>query len=464
MTATLIPLVTTPQETPFRCGTHISEDLFVQELDKKGALTSPLFEGEVDPAGTARRIYQLIRSKGHSAEVFIAIAGREHSYGTNSNSVLHRMRTRSWGNARTIRTPGMAGQIVRDPVRGSTYVRYESVYDSVADLIYRYDDPDFDYQRKGALTIAQTIAVHAPHDDNNDPEGFAWFVVNVVNGLRSRMTPMVPGGDFPLIPFVAADRRHYTPGRTVAWPDKVIWHHTDGWDSINWLTISPHSDVSAHYLANHDGTPRAQLVHHRDTAHTTGAIWNPRALTVEWERKWPDQAPPSGKQYQNLGRLGAQIIITERLRGNPYFAGIPKRDLFMSHRQATGSTTCPGDLDIDVLFEATLLTLSEIDRPTDRPGDGMRFFPETGRYLYGGFRTLWEQIEAVDPHLVMRVAGPPVTDEGYAIINGERRRVQFLVKGVLVWNEHLKDPYDVTFMNRDEWAQIESFEEDRVVA
>ncbi len=460
---TLIPILTTPQQSPFRCGTHISEDLFVQELDKKGALRSPLFEGESNPEAAARLIYQDIVAGGHSAEVFIGIAGREHSYGTNPNSVLHRMRTRSWGNARTIRTPGMAGEIVRDPVRGSTYAKYRSVRDSVRDLMYRYDDPTFDYQKKGAVTIAQTIAVHAPAEDSNNPESFAWFIVNVVNGLRSRMTPIVPGGDWPLIPFIAADSRHHTKGRTVAWPDRIIWHHTDGWDSLNWLTISPNSNVSATYLANHDGTPRAQLVRHEDTPHTTGSVWNPRSLTVEWERKWPDQRPPTDSQYRNLGRLGAQIILTERTRGNPNFAGVPRRVLYMGHNDATGSTTCPGDLSPDRLFEATLLALAEYDnRPSDRPG--MRFFPETGRYLYGGFRTLWEQLETADRHLVMRVAGPPVTDEGWAVVNGQRRRVQFLVKGVLVWNEQLTDPYDVTFLNRDEWERIESFEEDRVAA
>lgn len=459
----LIPILTTPHEAPFRCGTHISEDLFVQELDKKGALSSPLFEGESNPAQTARMIYQDIVAGGHSAEVFIGIAGREHSYGTNPGSVLHRQRTRSWGNARTIRTPGMKGTIVWDEQRRSHYARYESVRDSVKDLMYRYDDPTFAYQQAGAVTIAQTIAVHAPAEDSNNPESFAWFIVNVVNGLRSRMTPMVPGGDWPLIPFVAADSRHHTRGRTVAFPDRIIYHHTDGWDSLNWLTVSPNSNVSATYLTNHDGTPRAQLVRHEDTPHTTGAMWNPRSISIEWERKWPDQRPPSDTQYRNLGRLGAQIILIERARGNPHFQGVPRRVHFMGHRDATGNTACPGDLSIDRVFEEALRALPGVDQPpVDRPG--MRYFKETGRYMYGGFLGLFNELEARDPHLVMRVMGPPVTDEGWAIISGERRRIQFTVKGVLVWNEHLNTPYDVTFLNRDEWERIESFEEDRVAA
>lgn len=461
---TAIPIVTTPHQTPFRCGTYISEDLFVQELRKKGSLTSPLFEGEADPEQTARLVYQDIVAGGHSAEAFLGITGREHDYGTNPGSVLHRQRTRSWGNARTIRTPGMRGTIVYDPVRKSSYAKYESVRDSVRDLMYRYDDPTYAYA--GKVTIADVIATHAPADDANDPDSFAWFIVNVINGLRSRMTPMVPGGDWPLVPFVPADRRHYTPGRAgVAWPDLFIFHHTDGWDSLNWLTISPNSNVSATYLNNNDGTPRAQLVRHEDTPHTTG-IWNPRSISWEWERYWtdpqrrqfPDRVPDS--VYRNLGRHAAQVVLIERTRGNPHFQGIPKREQIRDHNDFY-NTTCPGNLSMDILFEHILVALAEFDdRPADKPG--MRFFPETGRYLYGGFRALWEELEGYDPHLVMRVGGPPVTDEGWAVINGQRRRIQFLVKAVLIHNPELGHPYDVTFMNREDYERMESFEEDRV--
>lgn len=341
----------TPSD-PFRLGVGIPEDLFEQELRKKGAYESPLFNGITDKPAAARQAYRDIVAGGHSPEVFLGIMGKEHQWGTAANSVLRRNDTRSMGNARSCRTPGMPHTIVTDPVRGSQYCKYLNFNDSVRDFVYRINDPTYAYA--GKTTIAEVVRVIAPAEDSNDPEGYAWFIANYATGLRSRMTDPVPGGDTSVIPFVAADSRHYTRGRTVAWPDIFVFHHTDGYDSLAWLTTSPNSNVSATYLLNHDGSIRAQLVKHEDTPHTTGNI-NPRTISFEWERKWgdPTQATITDAQYGRLAKSAARVWLIERARGNPHFAGLPSVGQFEMHKQF-GNTTCPGNLDPDRVWREAL--------------------------------------------------------------------------------------------------------------
>jgi hypothetical protein len=464
MTITLLQVGATPSNTPFRMGTKITKAIFMDEAVRQGMPGTPLFDGVADPIGMLADIYDLIVSRGHSAEVWLGIAGREHSWGRNSSSVLYRGNTRSWTNARSIRTPGMPGGVWNDPVRKSSYAIYRNVYDSVADGMYRIDDPSFSYA--GAHSLADVIKVWAPAEDSNDPEGYAWWVLNYAQGLWGRMTPAIPGGDSPFIPWIPADSRHYTQGRTVAWPDLLVVHHTDGWDSLNWLTISPNSNVSATYLLNHDGTPRAQLVRHQDTPHTTGSL-NPRTLTWEWERYWTNPAQRQHPQrvpdstYKNIAKAIADAVIIERARGNPNFQGILKRNQIGPHNQ-WGNTTCPGNLDVNILYPLIVASMEGqlSPPPTDKPG--MRLVPETGKYLYGGFKGLWEQLESLDQHLVYRTVGYPLSNEGWALVDGQKRRVQLFNKAAFIWNQGLTSPYDVTVMNLADYDSLSDFVEDPV--
>lgn len=442
----------TPQTDWRTLATLISEDLFVQELKKKGAFETPLFEGEADPEAAARVLYQDILAAGHSAEMWLAICGREHTWGTNPDSVLWRHRTKSWTNARSVRKPGIVGQRVYDHQRNSHYIKYQSVRDSLADGIYRIEDPTYAYRH--AVTLFDLFSVWAPQEDQNDPEAYAWFVCNYIVGLRSRMVPQVPGGESPLWTWVPADLHHYQPGRAgVAWPDTLIQHHTDGWDSLAWLTTSPNSQVSAHHLLNHDATHRAQLVRHFDTAWATGYM-NPRSISCEWERKWPVQKEISDSQYQNMARFWADVVRFERVRGNPHFAVLEPHQL-RDHNDYY-DTICPGNLDMSRLFE---LVSAELNKAPAR-SDEVRYFPQTGRYVVLGFRSFWEEMELHSPQLPYRAAGLPLTNEGWGYkADGSRIRVQFFERAVMKWNEGVADPYDLTFALREEVDEIVSFDE-----
>lgn len=373
--AALVEIVS--PSSPFRCGTKISEDLFVQELDKKGSFDSPLFEDETDPETLARLIFRYIVEHGHSAEVWLAIAGKEHTWGTASDSVLRRNHTKSWGNTKSIVHPQVTGREIFDPVRRSRFIAYDNLMGSVMDCVYRVDSPTYSYA--GKVTIAEVIKVWAPREDSNDPEGYAWWVANYVNGLRGREIAAAPGGDSHLVPWVPADGRHFTKGRAgVTWPDILIQHHTDGWDSLYWLTESPNSDVSATYLANHDGSLRAQLVRHKDTPHTTGYM-NPRSISMEWERKWTgttDQRYISDSQYVKLAKSWALIVTIESQRGNPHFTREGKPWLEPAQLRDHNDffdTVCPGNLDVTRLYPLIIAELTAQQGTTDLVIEGNPF-------------------------------------------------------------------------------------------
>lgn len=437
----------TPRD-PFRLGTAIPEDEFERELRKKGALDSPLFNGYPNLAAkqdAARRSYRRIRDSGHSAEVFLGIMGREHSFGTNPNSVLHRNDTRSMGNARSVRDPSLKGwKIITDSVRGSNYVQYRNVEDSVQDFIYRIDDPTYAYA--GKTMIAEIVATIAPAEDSNDPEGYAWFICNYVIGLRSRLTPVIPDGDSVDIPFIAADSRHYTRGRTVPWPTMIIGHHTDGWDSLYWLTASPNSDVSATYLFNHDGTIRAQLVRHRDTPHTTGYM-NPLSLSYEWERKWTEQRNISTTQYHNIAQSNATIWRIESARGNPNFNLPPTAEQINKHKDYY-STQCPGNLDMDRVWQEVREILSQpvIPEVLIQPGNPNGEVP-----IQLGFRG--EVLRQAHAHYAGDIHGSILAIFGWAesaeypTATGS---VQIFERAVLEWHRGVSPPWDITVRRRED--------------
>lgn len=293
----------------------------------------------------AGELYHLIAERGHDPAVWLAIGVCEHGLGSDRDSVLWRHDTRSWTNARSVRDPAIAGwSLVFDEVRRSSYVRYADVADSLRDGCYRITDPTYRYVIEGRATIRQVLAIWT----EGDSARYTADVVALVNQWITVEGGTMPQSDIPGVEFVAADERHHTPGRP-AWPDILNPHHTNGYDSLDWLTTDAKSNVSSTYLFRHDGTIRAQLVRHADTPHTA-AGYNPRIISAEWERKWPEQKTISDGQYENMARSWLAILQAERRRGNPHFAGPLRREQFRSHRELyPGATACPGNLDLDRL-------------------------------------------------------------------------------------------------------------------
>jgi hypothetical protein len=212
------------------------------------------------------------------------------------------------------------------------------------------------------------------------------YVNAVVADMNKWIEAAPVAGDIPGVAFVPADSRHFTEGRAgVLWPDRYIFHHTNGYDSLGWLTTAAASDVSATYLHNRDGTVRAQLVRHKDTPHTTGN-WNRTSLSSEWERKWPEQREIPDTTYANLGQHLAAVVRAERQRGNPRFSGPLRRDQVSDHNDYY-DTVCPGNLDVGTIYQiaANALQGGQVPPPPEQqlfiPGNPYGEVP-----LIAGFR------------------------------------------------------------------------------
>lgn len=245
---------------------------------------------------------------------------------------------------------------------------------------------------------------------------------------RGEESPMPVG--IPGVPWFPADRRHYTPGRSVDWPDLLIQHHTDGYDSLGWLTTSPNSNVSASYLLNHDGTIRGQLVDHRDTPHTTAA-YNDRSISCEWERKWPEQSDIPDATYQNIGEFWAGVVRVEQQRGNPNFQGVPRRNQLRDHNDFY-NTTCPGNLDMDRVYPIMVAALAQQPSPpaVDNP-DCLSF--HTGFevcHAQGGFLGHYQEFDGI-----VTLGYPRSPDFGIEDPTSPtgHRNVQVFDKGILIF-------------------------------
>jgi hypothetical protein len=284
-------------------------------------------------------------------------------------------------------------------------------------------------------------------------------LVTLVEDLRSFANDgswNVPATGAQLIPgvrFIPADSRHYTKGRTVAWPDLWIFHHSNGWDSLAWLTTSPNSNVSSTLLLWHDGTIRAQLVRLGDTPHTTG-VYNARSLSSEWERKWPEQRDISDTQYANIADSVTKALLAERARGNPHWQGIPPRSQFGDHNDYY-DTACPGNLNVDRLYELIVTRLAAAT-PT-KPDDGNPWYLHLGdgvlaQYAYRrGFRGVVEGLAQSrfpsDPNsAALAMFGPPDEEEWRGV---DGRVYQRARKMTLVYTPDNAVPWDVAALDKD---------------
>jgi hypothetical protein len=276
------------------------------------AFRDVLIVGGSPSAAHAHDAYGILGTMPVSIAFALAIFHHESQYG--KVGITPKYDTKNPGNCRSSRTGvGTIIQTERGP-----FVKYPNWVEGWHDLAFRLVDQDYVYVEEGRTTIREIITRFAPASDNNVPEAYIAAVVRDMNLWVVEEQPVA--GDIPGVEFIPADSRHMTTGRSDPWPTQIIMHHTNGYDSLKWLTTAPASDVSATYLLNHTGTIRAQLVRHEDTPHTTG-YKNDDSLSTEWERKWPEQTAISDNQYAEIAYSIAKIYLAERLRGNPFFAG-----------------------------------------------------------------------------------------------------------------------------------------------
>lgn len=293
-----------------------------------------------------------------------------------AGQILHE--TAAWQSkyARERNNPGGIGAINSDPDQAywfdtvddgvRAHVAHLLTY-TIGEGIWTRDTPRYEAVREKDWVGTATLWTDLNGKWAWPGTNYGQNIITLGNRLRTfsetyKEPPVMANTDIPGIAWIPADGRHHTKGRTQQWPDILIQHHTDGWDSLNWLTTSPNSNVSAHYLLRNNGDIRAQLVRHQDTAHTTGFM-NPRSITCEWERKWPDQ---QAVPYEKLGQFWAKVITAERKRGNPNFQGDLRRDQIAQHKDFFPST-CAGNMNVDQLYNATVAALKQQPAPNPQP-------------------------------------------------------------------------------------------------
>ncbi len=135
-------------------------------------------------------LYDLIVRNDHDPGFWLAVAGREHGFGSNRDSVLWRNDTNSWTNARSVRAPlhmlSGPATVIHDEKRRGPYVRYASVEDSLIDGMYRVDDPSYVYQQRNATSIAEVIAIWT----ESDADSYIAYVVARLNEWISAGKPV----------------------------------------------------------------------------------------------------------------------------------------------------------------------------------------------------------------------------------------------------------------------------------
>lgn len=262
-------------------------------------------------AAQAGDLFDLIASNGHDPSVWLAVAGREHSYGANRDSVLWRNDTRSWTNARTVRDPSLTNwSIVVDPVRKSEYVRYASVADSLRDGMYRITDPTYRYVREKRTTIGQVLAIWT---ESEAAEYGAWVVARMNEWEQSVMPLALPTAadlGYP-VQVVWADASVTGPyeGVQPEWAAQrkrmgIRWqvvHDTEGWWPTDRDYLQRGNDASARAVIAPDGT--VCIMAPLDEIAWTGGSSLYNALGAHYELSGFAHIGYSDAQYRALAAL-----------------------------------------------------------------------------------------------------------------------------------------------------------------
>jgi hypothetical protein len=297
----------------------ISEDFWVKVLDRAGSFTVDALWAPFDPSerpDAARQLYRLVTAAGQRASYWLAKPFEEHSAGLNENSVLWRHKTRSWGNATSVRDPNIDGwELVHDDFRGRDYVKYANVIDSMKDALYRITDPTFVYVKEGRrsfIDVGERFVGAGPNADN-----YVAGLVRRANAYVAEEGSYLPmAAQIPGFAWYPADADHYQRGRS----EKIrggAQHYTAGTNSLNWLAKTSEPEVSVHFLVKHTPTLEDrgwQLVRIEDTAWTT-AFANPYTVAIEYEHKQGQDITDIA--YEVLAVTWAEITryVTDRSLG-----------------------------------------------------------------------------------------------------------------------------------------------------
>jgi hypothetical protein len=396
----------------------------------------------------AAALYALIATQGHDPAFWLAICGREHTFGTNRDSVLWRNDTRSWTNARSVRLPGLAYELITDAARGGPYVRYASVADSLRDGLYRLDDPSYVYQQEGRRTIGAVLARWT----EDDPAGYTAYVVERMNAwatispLHVGEGPGVRSSSEPISGLI--DIRQQLPHRpfsdhSIAGPFEnrpltekrgLVVHYsgppvTRRDDTLGVLA----SEAAYHVGKNWAGAGQPPVLGDGLMYHVAigadGAAYQCRDLEcVLWHcGAWPQNAtalsvhvPIGGVQRATAAQLATLARVCDEWRAA---TGTPLTEIW--GHQELSATDCPGTLMADFVYPYRAGRLGTVS-------DG-QWFAETGHAIGGAFWDYWRERGG------LAVFGYPLSDE----LLEDGRTTQYFERAVMEWHPENDDPWKV---------------------
>lgn len=411
---------------PIKTASRITREHFIEVLEKNG---SPW-------ADWSGKLFDLIIANAHDPGFWLAVAGREHSFGSNRDSVLWRNGTNSWTNARSVRAPrhmlsGPAA-VIHDERRRGPYVRYASVEDSLIDGMYRVDDPGYVYQQRKATSIAEVLFIWT----ESDADAYIAYVVSKLNAWQEQPTPAIRGlrdvrhqlaarkkGDGPAGPFATlplAQKR----GLVVHYSGPPVGNRVDALSvlkaeaqfhvSKNWARAGEASvygdGLMYHVAVGDDGTKYLCRDLEAVLWHCGVTAWNRAALSVH--------LPIGGNQRASVAQLQA---LTEVVDDWSSLTGTPRSDV--RGHQELSPTSCPGTLMTDFVYPY---------REGTSVSDG-QWFAETGFHIGGAFWEFWRDRGGLP------LFGYPLTNE----LREDGRTVQYFERAVFEWHPENAVPYQV---------------------
>jgi len=404
----------------------------------------------------AAEIYDTIVVAGHDPAVWLAICAEEHTYGTNRNSVLWRNDTRSWTNARTVRDPNISGwAIVRDAVRGSDYVRYADVLDSVRDGLYRITDPTYRYVREDRRTVGAVLAIWTEGDG---PRYAAAVVRRVNEWIGSEATTPYASVISNLIDvrqqLARRDRSDGVPAgpyerRALAEKRGVVIHYSGPPVQARKQTLAVLQAEARYHVGKDwsqpgDAPVRGDGLMYHVAIGDDGTAYLCRDLeAVLWHcGAWPQNAlalsvhiPIGGTQRATAAQLATLRRIVDEWRTA---TGTPLAEVW--GHQELQPTSCPGTLMANFVRPYR-------DRKPAAPADNGQWFTETGCYVGGAFWTYWRERDGLP------IFGYPLTNEH----SEAGMTVQYFERAVFEWHPRNPDPYKVLLrrLGAEALAQME---------
>lgn len=240
-----------------------------------------LREAQSPALSSAHAVWNYCKRRGVSPAFLLAMFKIESKFGTQGTAT----QTRSWGNTRLPNFGGVP-DMGTVPGRSGVFPVFANWADGGISTASRFLDHA---PYHGKTTVREIIPIWAPPTDQNDTEAYIAAVLASIESWVGQGTggvSMTQAAQPPLdISHPSPNRNGYAKTRRV---EAVIWHITQGKDSLGWL-CNPASGASANFLIARTGTIY-QLVPPTDDAWANGRVCEPDAdhnqpLVTKWVKE-----------------------------------------------------------------------------------------------------------------------------------------------------------------------------------